>query len=83
MTSSPYDSEFAGYGSVFDEDGHRRLADAFNELLCPALMVVGRMALTMELYGGDVIGEYARRYAVNVRGRMSSSNVHLVVGHRL
>ena len=57
MTSSPYDSEFADYGSVFDEDGHRRLADAFHELPCAALMVVGRTALTMELYGGDVIGE--------------------------
>lgn len=79
----PYDSEFADYGTVFGEDEHRRLANAFHALPCPALMVVGRTALTMELYGADVVGEYVRRYNVNVRGRVSSTNVHLIVGHLL
>ena len=79
----PYDSEFADYGTVFGADEHRRLAEAFHALPCPALMVVGRSALTLELYESDIVSEYVRHYNVNVRGRMSSSNVHLVVGHLL
>ena len=79
----PYDSEFADYGTVFGEEEHRRLAEVFHHLPCPALLVVGRTALTLELYGNDIVGEYVRHYNVNVRGRVSSTNVHLIVGHRL
>jgi hypothetical protein len=31
-------------------------------------MVVGRSALTLELYGAEIVGEYVRHYNVNVRG---------------
>ena len=83
MLDPPRDSEFADYGTVFGAGEHRRLAEVFYRLPCPAPMVVGRSALTLELYGAEIVGEYVRHYNVNVRGRMSSSNVHLVMGHRL
>ena len=79
----PYDSEFSDYAGRFGEDEHRRLSEVFHELPCPALLVVSRTSLTLGLYGDDVIGEYVRHYNVNVRGRVSSTAVHLIVGHRL
>ena len=79
----PYDSEFADYGTVFGEEEHRRLAGMFHRLPCSALLVVNRTPLTLSLYGDDIVGEYVRHYNVNVRGRVSSSNVHLIVGHLL
>lgn len=79
----PYDSEFSDYAGRFGEDEHRRLAEVFHGLPCPTLLVVNRTSLTLSLYGNDVVGEYVRDYNVNIRGRVSSSNVHLIVGHRL
>lgn len=79
----PYDSAFADYSAPFGHDEHERLAETFRDLPCPALMVVGRTPLTLSLYRDDVVDEYARDYSVNVRGRVSSSAVHLLVGHRL
>ena len=43
-------------------------------------MAVGRSALTLELYGADIVGEYVRRYNVNVRSRVLSTSVHMIVG---
>lgn len=63
----PYDSDFAGYAGRFGEDEHRRLADAFHHLPCKALLVVNRTALTLSLYGDDIVGEYVREYNVNIR----------------
>ena len=79
----PYESGFADYAGRFGEDEHRRLAEVFHGLPCPSLLVVNRTGLTLKLYGDDVIGEYVRDYNVNIRGRVSSSNVHLIVGHLL
>ena len=78
-----FDSEFTDYGTVFGADEHRRLAEVFHRLPCPALMAVGRSALTLELYGADIVGEYVRHYNINVRRRISISNMHLVVRHRI
>lgn len=78
----PYDSTFADYSAPFGHEEHERLAEVFYNLPCAALMVVGRTSLTMSLYGNDVLEEYVRDYSVNVRGRVSSSAVHLIVGHR-
>lgn len=77
----PYDSAFADYSAPFGHDEHRRLAEAFHALPCKALMVVGRTPLTMGLYGDCVVDEYARDYGVNIRGRVTSTAVHLVVMH--
>lgn len=79
----PYDSKFSDYGTVFDETEHRLLAEVFHALPCPALMIVGRTPLTLELYGADTLGEYVRDYKVNMRKRVSSTGVHLIVGHLL
>ncbi|WP_169304519.1 DNA adenine methylase [Slackia heliotrinireducens] len=79
----PYDSEFADYAGLFGEEEHRRLATVFHGLPCKALLVVNRTPLTLSLYGDDIVGEYVREYNVNIRGRVSSSNVHLIVGHLL
>ena len=35
----------------------------------------------MGLYGDDVIEEYAFQCNGNVAGKVTSSNVHLIVGH--
>lgn len=80
----PYDCIFNDYGNVdrmngFDETEHRRLAEDFRNLPCPALMVIGRTPLTTELYAPFIRGEYEKRYAVNIRNRFQSSATHIIV----
>ena len=80
----PYDCIFNDYGNLdfengFDENAHRRLAKDFKELKCKALMVIGKTALTEELYGDYVCGEYFKSYAVNIRNRFKSESKHIIV----
>ena len=80
----PYDCIFNDYGNTlakngFDEAEHRRLASAFSELKCKALMVIGKTPLTMELYGSLIKGEYEKSYAVNIRNRFKSESTHIIV----
>lgn len=80
----PYDCTFSDYGNEqyrdgFDEASHRRLASDFANLPCRALMVIGRTPLTTELYGGRIVDEYAKSYAVNIRNRFKASASHIVV----
>lgn len=42
-------------------------------------MVIGRTPLTTELYGGRIVDEYAKSYAVNIRNRFKASASHIVV----
>lgn len=80
----PYDSIFHDYGNLesnFGEDAHRRLAAAFFNLGCRALMVIGRTDLTTELYGNNVIAEYPIRYSVNIRNRFDTAATHIVVNN--
>lgn len=78
-----YDSLFADYLAPFGHDEHERLVEVFHGLPCLPLMVVGRTYLTMSLYGDDILEEYARDCGINVRGRVTSSAVSVVVGHRM
>lgn len=78
----PYDCTFHEYGNLtddFNEAEHRRLAQAFYNLNCRALMVVGRTPLTTELYGQNVVAEYPIKYSVNIRNRFTGEASHIVV----
>ena len=80
----PYDCIFNDYGNIsfvngFDESEHRRLATAYRQLKCKALMVIGKTALTEELYGDYIKGEYEKSYAVNIRNRFKSEAKHIIV----
>lgn len=80
----PYDCVFSDYGNEtyrdgFGEDEHRRLANDFKNLPCKALLVVGKTSLTEELYGGHIVEEYDKSYAVNIRNRFKSVAKHIIV----
>ncbi len=80
----PYDCTFSDYGNEeyrggFDSDSHRRLAQDFRNLPCPAMMVIGRTRLTTELYDDLVVDEYGKSYSVNIRNRFKSAASHIVV----
>ncbi|MBP3816877.1 MAG: Dam family site-specific DNA-(adenine-N6)-methyltransferase [Butyrivibrio sp.] len=78
----PYDCTFHEYGNLtddFNEVEHRRLAQAFYNLNCRALMVISRTPLTMELYGQNVVTEYPIRYSVNIRNRFTGNASHIVI----
>lgn len=82
----PYDCTFSDYGNEeykdgFDEDSHRRLAQDFYNLPCKTLMVIGKTPLTEELYGKNIVGEYEKNYAVNIRNRFKSTAKHIVVAN--
>ena len=80
----PYDCVFSDYGNEeykdgFNEDSHRKLAQDFANLPCKALMVISRTPLTEELYSSNIVGEYAKSYAVNIRNRFKSFATHIIV----
>ena len=80
----PYDCTFSDYGNQeykdgFNEEEHRRLAEAFYKLPCKAMMIIGRTPLIEELYGNDIVDEYEKSYAVNIRNRFKSGAKHVVV----
>ena len=80
----PYDCAFSDYGNEeykdgFNEDSHRRLAQDFRNLPCPAMMIIGRTNLTTELYGDLVKDEYGKQYSVNIRNRFRAAASHIVV----
>ncbi|MBQ9439898.1 MAG: Dam family site-specific DNA-(adenine-N6)-methyltransferase [Paludibacteraceae bacterium] len=80
----PYDCAFSDYGNEeykdgFNEDSHRRLAQDFRNLPCPAMMIIGRTGLTTELYGDMIKDEYGKNYSVNIRNRFKAGASHIVV----
>lgn len=80
----PYDCVFSDYGNPefkngFGEEEHRRLAAAFKELKCKAMMIIGKTPLTEELYDGYIKDEYFKSYAVNIRNRFKSESKHIIV----
>ncbi len=42
-------------------------------------MVVGRTPLTEKLYGKNIVDEYVKSYAVNIRNRFKSVATHIIV----
>ena len=82
----PYDCIFSDYGNEkyrdgFNDQEHKRLAKAFFNLPCKALMVIGRTPLTAILYRNSIIDEYEKNYAVNIRNRFKSGATHIVVAN--
>jgi len=82
----PYDCVFSDYGNVeykdgFNEENHIELANAYKELNCKALMVIGRTPLTEELYGDMIVEEYRKSYAVNIRNRFKAEANHILVSN--
>ena len=80
----PYDCIFSDYGNDeyrdgFNEANHRQLAQDFNNLGCPTMMVIGSTPLTRELYGNHIVAEYGKNYAVNIRNRFHSVAQHIIV----
>lgn len=80
----PYDCVFSDYGNEtykngFGKDEHRRLANDFVNLSCKALLVIGKTALTEELYGKYIVEEYDKSYAVNIRNRFKADAKHIIV----
>lgn len=80
----PYDCVFSDYGNEeykngFGEEEHRRLANDFMNLPCKALLVIGKTSLTEELYGSNIVEEYPKSYAVNIRNRFKSDAKHIIV----
>lgn len=82
----PYDCIFSDYGNEETRDGfnereHRRLAEAYYKLPSKALMVIGLTDLTYELYKDNIVYEYAKSYAVNIRNRFKSAGKHILVAN--
>lgn len=80
----PYDCIFSDYGNEeirdgFNEQEHRRLAEAYYKLPSKALMVIGLTDLTYKLYKDNIVHEYAKSYAVNIRNRFRSAGKHILV----
>lgn len=80
----PYDCVFSDYGNEayrdgFGENEHRRLANDFANISCKSMLVIGKTALTEELYGKYIVEEYDKSYAVNIRNRFKADAKHIVV----
>jgi len=82
----PYDCVFSDYGNIehkegFGEENHIKLANAYKNLKCKALMITSRTALTERLYDGMIIDEYLKSYAVNIRNRFKSTASHIIISN--
>ncbi len=82
----PYDCVFSDYGNEeykdgFNDDSHEELAEAFRNLPCRALLVIGRTPLTERLYGDMIIDEYEKSYSVNIRNRFKAAATHILVAN--
>lgn len=82
----PYDCIFSDYGNTehkdgFNEKNHTELANAYKNLKCKALMVIGRTPLTEKLYGEMIVDEYGKSYAVNIRNRFKSTAIHILISN--
>ena len=80
----PYDCVYSDYGNEayrdgFGENEHRRLANDFANLSCKSMLVIGKTALTEELYGKYIVEEYDKSYAVNIRNRFKADAKHIIV----
>lgn len=82
----PYDCIFSDYGNIeykdgFGEKNHIELANAYKQLKCKALMVIGRTPLTEKLYENMIVDEYGKAYAVNIRNRFKSEANHILISN--
>lgn len=82
----PYDCIFSDYGNDeyregFNDQCHIGLAEAFRQLPCRALLVIGKTPLTERLYGDMIVHEYGKSYSVNIRNRFKSTATHILVAN--
>lgn len=82
----PYDCVFSDYGNTehkdgFNEKNQTELANAYKNLKCKALMVIGRTPLTEKLYSDMIVDEYGKSYAVNIRNRFKSTATHILISN--
>lgn len=82
----PYDCVFSDYGNVeykdgFNERNHIELANKYRNVKCKALMVIGKTALTEELYSDMIVDEYGKSYTVNIRNRFKSEASHILISN--
>ncbi|OGM93243.1 DNA methyltransferase [Candidatus Wolfebacteria bacterium RIFOXYB2_FULL_49_7] len=82
----PYDCIFSDYGNIehkdgFNEQNHIELANAYKNLKCKALMVIGRTPLTEKLYGDMIVDEYGKSYSVNIRNRFKATASHILISN--
>ncbi|MCU0468800.1 MAG: Dam family site-specific DNA-(adenine-N6)-methyltransferase [Arcicella sp.] len=82
----PYDCVFSDYGNTehkdgFNEKNHTELSNAYKNLKCKALMVIGRTPLTEKLYSDMIVDEYGKSYAVNIRNRFKSTATHILISN--
>jgi len=80
------EDDFSDYGNIehkdgFNEKNHIELANAYKNLSCKALMVIGRTPLTEKLYGDMIVDEYRKLYAVNIRNRFKSAASHILISN--
>lgn len=80
----PYDCVFNDYGNIdhiggFTEKDQIRLARAFRNLPCKALMVVAETPIIDQLYGDLIVDRYSKDYAVNIRNRFKNSATHVII----
>lgn len=80
----PYDCIFSDYGNAeyregFNRQEHERLAAAFYALPCRAMMVISSTPLTEELYRNNIVEQYGKSYAVNIRNRFKSEAKHIII----
>jgi DNA adenine methylase len=82
----PYDCIFSDYGNTehkdgFNEQNHIDLANAYKNLKCKALMVIGRTPMIENLYGDMIVDEYGKSYSVNIRNRFKSTASHILISN--
>lgn len=80
----PYDSVFRTFtntGLAFDEEDHKELARVYKQLPCPALLVVRKTDLMLELYKDYIVEEYAHTYKTNIKNRYNRQSSHLIVAN--
>lgn len=80
----PYDTTFNDYGNKefnggFGEDEQRKLAKDFKNLSCRSLMVIGKTKFIEELYHPYIVGEYDKKYSVNIKNRFKNETKHLII----
>lgn len=78
----PYDCVFTNYGNIkndFSEKEHVQLASDFAKLNCKALMIIGKTPLIETLYKPYIVGEYFKKYNVNIKNRFSQDKTHLII----
>lgn len=78
----PYNTSFSDFGNqdgAWSADKHKKLAEAYKNLECKALMIIGSTPLTDSLYKKYICGRYAITYSANIKNRFDHKAEHLII----